>query len=108
MDRFFTPPQNHLPDLILLMTPRIIEVRPTQGYNISLCFSDGTRAEINLEEELYGEIFEPLRDPVFFRKVKVHPELNTITWPNDADFAPEFLYQLAKARQNTVSEPCLM
>lgn len=37
-------------------------------------------------------MFEPLADPSVFAQVSVNPELRTITWPNGADFAPEFLY----------------
>ena len=36
-------------------------------------------------------IFEPLRDENYFSRVSVDPELETVVWPNGADFAPEFL-----------------
>jgi hypothetical protein len=42
---------------------------------------------------LYGEIFEPLKDRRFFQHFSVHPEFHTLTWPNGADIAPEFLYE---------------
>lgn len=48
---------------------------------------------MDLKDELYGEMFEQLKDPEFFKTVTVHPELQTLCWPNGADFAPEFLYE---------------
>ncbi len=35
----------------------------------------------------------PLKDAVLFAQASVHPELETVTWPNGADLAPEFLYR---------------
>ena len=63
------------------------------AYRLNLTFSDGTEGEVDLQNELYGEVFEPLRDFTEFRRVRFDPELHTITWPNSADFAPEFLHE---------------
>jgi len=49
---------------------------------------------VDLASEIYGEVFEPLKRPEFFRRVSVNPETNTIEWPNGADFAPEFLHRI--------------
>ena len=72
---------------------RIVEARYVSGCVIWLRFSDGLAGEIDLAEELEGEVFEPLRDPAVFRSFILHPELHTIVWPNGADFAPEFLHE---------------
>jgi hypothetical protein len=37
-------------------------------------------------------VFAPLRDEKEFAKVRVHPELGTIVWPNGADLDPVVLY----------------
>ncbi len=50
----------------------------------------------HLQNELEGEVFEPLKDTNYFKRLEVHPELHTLTWPNGADFAPEFLYEKIK------------
>jgi hypothetical protein len=55
-----------------------------------------------LERELYGEIFEPLRDKNLFKQVFL--TRRTIEWPNGADFAPEFLLELAQAKVAVASE----
>ena len=78
------------------MVPRLVEADYVTGFTLSLRFSDGTEGEIDLEKELWGAVFEPLRDIEQFRQFSVHPELHTLTWENGADFSPEFLYASIK------------
>jgi hypothetical protein len=70
----------------------VVEVKHIRDHILWLRFEDGTEGEINLAGELRGPVFEPLRSPDYFAHVSVNPEIGTITWPNGADFAPEFLY----------------
>jgi len=78
------------------MIPRIIEANYVRDYTIYIYFSDGSEGEVDLSHELEGEIFTPLRDIDYFKNFTVNRELHTIVWPNDADFAPEFLYEKLK------------
>ena len=71
----------------------VIEARYVRDYTIWLKFEDGAEGEVDLTNELYGPVFEPLKDIAYFRQVRVDPELGTIVWPNGADLAPEFLYE---------------
>ena len=75
----------------------VIEARHVTGYTVWLRFSDGAEGEVDLESELYGEVFEPLRDPAVFRSFAVPAELGTLAWPNGADLAPEFLRERIRA-----------
>ena len=70
---------------------RLIEARHVGTHKVWLIFSDGVEGEVNLAAELDGPIFEPLKDPSYFRSFRLHSELHTLVWPNGADFAPEFL-----------------
>jgi hypothetical protein len=54
---------------------------------------------------LYGEVFEPLKDPAVFRSFSVQPEWRTIAWSNGADLAPEFLHEAVRARLTRGSTP---
>ena len=71
---------------------RLIEAKHVKDYVIWLRFQDGTEGEVDLKNELYGEVFEPLKNMDYFKSFIVHLEYHTIVWPNGADFAPEFLY----------------
>jgi len=66
------------------------------GYKLEVEFNDGSIKEVDLTQELYGPIFEPLKDESFFKQVVVNKETNTLEWPNGADFAPEFLHKMGK------------
>jgi hypothetical protein len=75
------------------MLPKLREANYRGDYRIWLKFADGVEGEIDLESELWGEVFEPLKEKARFATFSLHKELGTIVWPNGADFAPEFLYQ---------------
>ncbi len=72
----------------------VTEARYVRDYVIWFRFQDGTEGEVDLSSELWGPMFEPLKDMNTFRSFKVG-EYGTIVWQNGADIAPEFLYQQA-------------
>ncbi len=63
-------------------------------FHLYLKFNNGEEGIVDLKPELYGEVFEPLRDPALFRQVYLTSR--TIEWPNGADFAPEHLLALVQ------------
>ena len=71
---------------------RVIEVEPLDGFSLRLLFDDGAERTVDLKDELWGPVFEPLRaDPELFRQVQVDRQLGTIIWPNGADMDPDVL-----------------
>ena len=70
----------------------ITEAKYLYDYKVELKFNDGKKGVVNLENELYGTIFEPLKDKKIFATVKLDKDIDTISWENGADLAPEFLY----------------
>ena len=81
----------------------VVEARYVRDYVIWLRFRDGTSGEVDLEPQLWGEIFEPLREIALFRQFRVHPEFETLVWTNGADIAPEFLHDAVKATSSATS-----
>ena len=77
---------------------RIVAAEPREGFVLWLRFSDGATREVDLVDELWGPMFEPLReDSQLFRQVRVDSELGTIVWPNGADMDPDVLRGRAEA-----------
>ncbi len=77
----------------------IVEASYIREYRIHLLFNNKVSGEVDLKDALWGPIFEPLKNPAFFKAFKVSEELGTIVWENGADFAPEFLYDLVSSKQ---------
>jgi hypothetical protein len=76
---------------VLSLPPKLIEAEPLDGYGVHLRFADGLAADVDLSYLLdFGGVFEPLRDPKFFRMLFIDGP--SIAWPNEADVAPETLY----------------
>ena len=78
------------------MILHVKEARYSRDYVIWIKFNDGAAGEVDLRGELYGEMFESLKNVDRFKKFRIDPELETIVWENGADFAPEFLYEKMK------------
>jgi hypothetical protein len=63
-----------------------------EGYKIRVRFNNGEAGLVALKDCLWGPMFEPLRDLDAFKRFRVSEVLHTVCWENDADLAPEFLY----------------
>lgn len=79
------------------MLPKLREAKYRRDYRIWLKFADGVEGEVDLESELWGDVFEPLKDKARFGEFVLDDELATIVCPNGADFAPEFLQTTIKS-----------
>jgi len=78
------------------MILHVKEATYLRDYVIWIKFNDGIEGEIDLKNELTGEIFGPLKDKKLFKSFRVDPVLETIVWENGADLAPEFLHDNVK------------
>ena len=62
-------------------------------YTLEIIFEDNNHKTINFFPVLAGEMYGPLKNPGCFNKVTLDTEVNTIVWPNGADFDPALLYK---------------
>lgn len=81
----------------------VIKAVYLEDYKIELQFNNGESFVVDFENQLQGKVFLPLKDKIVFQKFSI--AFNTIEWENGADFAPEFLYDLAKLQHQIASEP---
>jgi hypothetical protein len=65
----------------------VTSVTHLEDYKLRLTFNDGAVKDVDLRDELYGKVFEPLKDTELFKQVAVNSDTNTVEWPNGADFA---------------------
>ena len=72
--------------------PRVTSVAPLDGFRLQLTFTDGLVREVDLSDDLWGQMAEPLQDPDYFRRVRVDTKLGTVVWPNGYDLDPDVLH----------------
>jgi Protein of unknown function (DUF2442) len=71
----------------------VVDVDVTGDHRLRVTFDDGQVREVDLADQLFGPVFEPLADPDLFAQVRVDPESGTVAWPTGADLDPIVLYE---------------
>ena len=71
---------------------RVLGFRLVGPHSVEVWFEDGVARTIDFEPVLAGQFYGPLRDPALFRQVRLDPEVQTLVWPNGADFDPATLH----------------
>ena len=85
---------------------RVTEAEYIKDYKILVTFNNGVKKIVDMEKDLWGEMFEPLKDKNLFKQFSVNKDIHTIVWPNGADFSPDSLYEIGrpftrKVKQNS-------
>jgi len=74
----------------------VTEATYVGDYRIKVSFDDNEVKLVDLGPHLDAPILEPLKDISFLKTFTVNRDIDTITWPNDADFPPDFLYEIGE------------
>ncbi|MFH1855714.1 MAG: DUF2442 domain-containing protein [Candidatus Omnitrophota bacterium] len=69
-------------------------------YKLKLQFESNEYKLVDLQSHLDGKIFKPLKDISYFKTVKLNKDIDTIVWSNNADFSPDFLYEIGQSVKN--------
>ncbi len=78
--------------------PRVVEAELIPPYGLRLAFDDGLVRDVDLADDLWGTMFEPLKDPAYFAQVVVDhgtvvcPRLIYKKMPNGLDLDPLVLH----------------
>ena len=62
-------------------------------YTLCVRFDDNSEQTIDFRPVLAGELYGPLRNLELFNQVRIDPEVETLVWPNGADFDPATLHE---------------
>jgi hypothetical protein len=73
----------------------VTEVAYAGEHKLWIQFEDGAPRLVDLAPYLDGPVFEPLKDISYFKSFRLNPDIDTVVWPNHADFSPDFLYSIA-------------
>ena len=87
----------------MIANTHVTAVRCIGPRALRVWFDDDTVKDVDLTGELWGEVFEPLKDSGFFQQVFLNPETGTVEWPNGADLAPSFLHERGAALRGFVN-----
>lgn len=71
---------------------RVTAVKPIDDRHLRVTFNDGVVRDVDCSFLFHGSLGEPLKDPDYFRQVRVDEEARTAVWPNGLDPAPELLH----------------
>ncbi len=77
----------------------VLGAKALPNHRLQVRFSNGQEGVVDLSQELTGPIFGAMQDEGLFAQVAIHSLFHTVTWPNGADLAPEFLLDLLQHQQ---------
>jgi len=74
----------------------VIDAVYVEGHKLKVRFETHETKLVDLGPHLDGPIFEPLKNIAYFRSFCVNHDIDTVAWPNDADFSPDSLYEIGQ------------
>ena len=74
----------------------VVDATYVGEYKLEIRFEDEQIRVVDLSEHLDGPVFQPLKDLSYFRRFTVNRDIDTVVWPNDADFSPDFLFEIGE------------
>jgi hypothetical protein len=80
----------------MLNIPKIIAVHPIDNYELIIEFSNHEYRQYDVKPLLEKEMFEPLKNRVFFKAVKIEQGGYAVSWNTDIDISEYELWSNGK------------
>lgn len=74
---------------------RILSAQADGDHCLRLCYETGEIRLFDVSPYMSGSWFGELKQPAYFRLVRVLPDGSGIEWPHGQDIAPHELYELS-------------
>jgi hypothetical protein len=71
---------------------RVRSLEIVTPYTLRVRVDGNTEQTIDFRPILEGELYGPLRNLELFKQVRIDPEVETLVWPNGAEFDPATLH----------------
>ena len=71
---------------------RVRSLEIVTPYTLRVRVDDNTEQTIDFRPILAGELYGPLHNLELFKQVRIDPEVETLVWPNGAEFDPATLH----------------
>jgi len=72
------------------LDPRVVDVKASEDYTLIVTFDNGEVRIFDVKPYLDRGIFVELKNPVYFKTVKVIA--GTVSWNDKQDFCPDTVY----------------
>ncbi len=82
-----------MPPIIL---HKITSLTPLPNYRLLMTFSTGEKKVFDVTPYIRGSWFGHLKDPEYFKTVKIISHNTGVAWPEGQDLAPHELYELSQ------------
>jgi len=76
------------------MNPRVLNVEPTEDYQLVVTFVNGERKKVDIAPYLEKGVFRELKKINYFKRVAV--SFGSVMWPNEQDLSYDTLYLCGK------------
>jgi len=74
------------------MNPTVKQVEATDDFKLKVCFDNDEVKLFDTSPFLDKGVFQELKDPTYFKRVKV--SFGAVEWPHEQDFSKDTLYLL--------------